>query len=110
MLTRSSTTASTWAHRAARVLPSRERMSSTSSSSPSSDGEGLSVKLDDRVLVRLLRSLAALYSLEDSVLHLITSYVPTRRYAPMPDAMPEPSPPIPKALPLGPKAPPLHLH
>ena len=100
-------------------------MSSRTSSSHSSDGEQLddryvagllrthagfaSVELDDRYLVGLLRTHAGFASLEDSVLHLIIAYVPTRRYAPMPSPMSEPAPSVPKALPPGPKAPPLHL-
>ena len=68
-----------------------------------------SVELDDRYLVGLLRTHAGFASLEDSVLHLIIAYVPTRRYAPMPSPMSESAPSVPKALPPGPKAPPLHL-
>ena len=80
-------------------------MSSTSSSSDSSDG----VKLDDKVLLELLRPAPGFVSLEAALLRLIIAYVPTRRYAPMPSPMQTASPTVPKALPPGPKAPPVHL-
>ena len=61
-----------------------QRMSSSSDSSDSDDEEE---KLDDRVLLDLLRSLASFNSLEETLLHRIITFVPTRRYAPMPKRM-----------------------
>ena len=59
-----------------------------SSSSESSDWDDPnSIRLDDRVLLDLLRSLASFNSLEEMLLHRIITFVPTRRYAPMPKRM-----------------------
>ena len=59
-----------------------------SSSSESSDwDEPNSIRLDDRVLLELLKTLANLNSLEETLLHHIITFVPTRRYAPMPKPM-----------------------